>query len=113
MGQIITWRLTPDQSFACVEGALVALRDRFVKQGVTVKVFYIDNCCTWRSKLRSVFGSELRVMLDLFHAVKRIGDKISKKHELRSACMEDLRMVFRNPSDRGLQRTMATPAPGG
>ena len=112
LGQIVTWRLTPDQSFASVERFLIALRDRFLQQGVMVKEFYVDNCCTWRSKLQSVFGAELRVHLDIFHAVKRVGDKIPKRHELRTACMEDLRMVFRDPSDRGADRTMTTPAPG-
>ena len=85
---------------------------RFLQQGVMVKEFYVDNCCAWRSKLQSVFGPELRVPLDIFHAVKRVGDKIPKRHELRTACMEDLQMVFRNPSDRGTDRTMTTPAPG-
>ena len=56
LGQIVTWRLTPDQSFASVERFLIALRDRFLQQGVMVKEFYVDNCCTWRSKLQSVFG---------------------------------------------------------
>lgn len=112
LGQIVTWRLTSSVMFSSVEGLLVALQDRLVKQGVKVKEFYVDNCCSWRLKLQSVFGPDLRVLLDIFHAVKRIGDKIPKRHELRSACMAELRMVFRDPSDRGLERTMATPAPG-
>ena len=112
LGQIVTWRLTSSVMFSSIEGLLVALQERFVKQGVKVKEFYVDNCCSWRLKLQSVFGTDLRVVLDIFHAVKRIGDKIPKRHELRSACMAELRLVFRDPSDRGLERTMATPAPG-
>ena len=112
IGQIVTWRLTSSVMFSSVEGLLVTLRDRLAKQGVKVKEFYVDNCCSWRLKLQSVFGPDLRVVLDIFHAVKRIGDKIPKRHELRSACMDELRMVLRDPSDRGLERTMATPAPG-
>ena len=95
-----------------MKDSLVALKDRLLRQGVMVKEFYVDNCCAWRSKLQSVFGTELRVPLDIFHAVKRIGDKIPKQHELRRACMEDLRLVFRHPSDRGTERTMMTPTPG-
>lgn len=112
LGQIVTWRLTSDLTFANVEYLLVALRDRLCQQGVTVQEFYIDNCCTWRSKLQSVFGPQLRVLLDIFHAVKRIGEKIPKRHQLRSSCMEELRMVFRDPGDRGTERKKATPAPG-
>ena len=112
LGQIVTWKLTSDLSFGNIECLLVALRDRFLQQGVVVREFYIDNCCAWRSKLQSVFGPHLRVLLDIFHAVKRIGEKIPKRHELRSVCMEELRMVFRDPSDRGIERNKATPAPG-
>lgn len=112
VGQIVTWRLTSDLSFATVESFLVTLRDRFCKQGVTVKEFYVDNCCTWRAKLQSVFGPHLKVSLDIFHAVKRIGEKIPKRHELRVSCMQELRMVFRQPSDKGIERTMTTPSPG-
>ena len=40
-------------------------------------------------------------MLDIFHAVKRISDKISKRHSLRAPCMEELKAVFRDPMDKG------------
>ena len=77
-----------------------------------MKEFYVDNCCTWRAKLQSVFGPHLKVSLDIFHAVKRIGEKIPKRHELRVSCMQELRMVFRQPSDKGIERTMTTRASG-
>ena len=49
--------------------------------------------------------------LDIFHAVKRVSDKIPKRHPLRNDCMGDLSMVFRDPQDRGETRLMDTPAP--
>ena len=98
--------------FSTVEALLVGLSDRLIAQGVNVKEFYIDNCCAWRAKLQSVFGPGLTVLLDIFHAVKRVGEKIPKRHELHSACMEELRMVFRHPADRGAVRHLATPSPG-
>ena len=49
--------------------------------------------------------------LDIFHAVKRISDKIPKRHPLRNDCMRDLSMVFRDPQDSGESRLMDTPAP--
>lgn len=110
-GQVITWRLTRSLAFSNIEGQLESLRERFNVQGKTVTEFYIDNCCSWRNKLYQVFGSQLSVKLDVFHAVKRISDKISKKHPLRSDCMKDLSMVFRDPLDRGEERHMDTPSP--
>ena len=67
-GEVLTWRLTPGLSFSEVEQDLVALKERLVSQGVTLKEFYIDNCCSWRKKLQSVFGDDLIVYLDIFHA---------------------------------------------
>ena len=58
-----------------------------------------------------MFGTELCVRLDVFHAVKRISDKISKRHPLRHDCMKDLSVVFRHPSDRGESRIMDTSSP--
>ena len=58
-----------------------------------------------------MFGDSLKVYLDLFHAVKRVSDKIPKRHPLRQECVEDLRMVFRDPTDQGVKRTKETPSP--
>ena len=48
-------------------------------------------------------------MSDVFRAVKRISNKIPKRHPLRNDCMKDLSMVFRDLQDR---RLMETPDPG-
>ena len=80
-------------------------------QGKKLSEFYIDNCCSWRCKLKQVFGTEVSVCLDVFHAVKQISDKIPKRHPLRHDCMKDLSVVFRDPSNRGEFRLMDTPSP--
>lgn len=98
-------------TFSNIEDQLVSLRDRLSKQGKKLTEFYIDNCCLWRSKLQQVFGPELCVRLDVFHAVKRISDKIPKRHPLRRDCMKDLSVVFRDPTDKGESRLMETPSP--
>ena len=110
MGQIMTWRLTQGVAFAKIEGLLTALQERLLQQGKQVTEFYIDNCCAWSRLLQGVFGDGLKVYLDLFHAVKRISDKIPKRHPLRKECVEDLRMVFRDPTDQGSKRTKETPS---
>ena len=43
--------------------------------------------------------------------MQRITGKIGKRHPLRNECLKDLRMVFRAPSDKGLERTLPTPLP--
>ena len=110
-GEVLTWKLSKSLSFASMEDVLCTLRERFKRQGKNLEEFFIDNCCTLRSKLKSVFGEHLRVYLDIFHAVQRVSAKIPKKHPYHHECMRDLRLVFRNPSDQGPVRTKVTPSP--
>ena len=88
---------------------LMMLKRRLDEQGSQLKEFYVDNCCSWRKKLQQVFGPHLLVYLDIFHAVKRVTEKISKRHTLRSACIQELKMVFRDRTDVGPERTKPTP----
>jgi len=76
-----------------------------------VKEFYIDNCCAWCKKLQNLFGQEMQVYLDIFHAVQRVGKKIPKRHKLRYECVEEFRLVFQEPTDLGKNRTKPTPEP--
>lgn len=62
------------------------------------------------SSKKLVFGRDLKVYLDIFHAMKRVSEKIPKRHRLRQECMDEWRLVFRDPSDRGKERHMATPS---
>ena len=110
-GQVVTWKLTKNMTFTNVEDQLLSLKERLQMQGKNLTEFFIDNCCSWRNKLQEVFGAHLSVKLDLFHAVKRISDKIPKRHPLRNDCMRELSTVFRDPQDRGETRLMDTPDP--
>lgn len=81
-GQVVTWKLTSGVSFGVVKDILFALKERLESQNRKPSEFYVDNCCVWRKKLTEVFGQEMEVKLDIFHAVKRVGEKISKRHPL-------------------------------
>lgn len=111
-GQVMTWKFTESVKFNQCEDILVALRQRLESQNRSVSEFVVDICCSWRKKLQSVFGPNLTVLLDLFHAVQRVLEKIPKRHKLRQMCAGDFQMVFRNPADKGEERTMATPSAG-
>ena len=80
-GQVVTWKLTKDLTFNNIVhvGHLNALHDHVHKQGKHVCEFFIDNYCAWRNLLQSVYRTTLHVHLDVFHAVKRVSDKIPKK----------------------------------
>lgn len=66
------------------------LHDRLKNQGKTVAEFYVDNCCSWRYSLQGIFGMQLSVYFDVFHAVQRITKVIPKRHPYHKHCLSDL-----------------------
>ena len=57
----------------------------------------------WRT-LQAVFGAHLVVYQDIFHAVKRVSDKIPKRHPLQRECLRDWQMVFRKLLENNLDK---------
>ena len=110
-GQVVTWQFTKGTSFQNVRSLLENVVKRCRTQGISVKTVYIDNCCQRRNKVREVFGSDVTVFLDLFHAIQRITRKAPKRHPFYSVFVEQLRLVFRSPGDYGIKRTKQTPSP--
>ena len=60
-GQIISWQLTETTSFDEVLPNLTALKGRLEKEHSCPKIICVDNCCTVRNKLCSIFGSDCLV----------------------------------------------------
>ena len=115
---MVTWQLTKGTSFEKVRSRLIQVKARSQKQGSAINAFYVDNCCTWEKKLQEVFGQNLNVKLDLFHAVQRVIKKVPKRDKrertmklIRQRMINDLRMVFRDPADIGSTRMANTPSP--
>ncbi len=63
------------------------------------------------SILQSMFGMQVQVKLDIFHAVQRITRTISKAAPFYRVILNDLRTVFRAAGDIGLKRSLPTPEP--
>ncbi len=108
-GAVVTWQLTKTTSFDEVTLLLSHLRERIsLPEGKRLTV-YVDNCCTVRKKLQQIYGTNVVVKLDMFHAVQRVSRAMSKKHLLFHTCIHDFRMIFRDPTDICKKRTMSTP----
>lgn len=105
LGQVVMWQFTNSTSFDEVTPMLTYLKTR-IQQPISI---YVDNCCQQRSKLLQIFGPNIQVYLDIFHAVQRVTKVIPKRHPLYSTCVNDLKMVFRSPGDIGQQRQSLTP----
>ena len=107
--KIVSWQFTRGTSFKQVENLLRAVNQRAANQGNKIETIYIDNCCQWKGALCSIFGDDIRIKLDIFHAIQRVAKKLSKKHVLYSQCMLDLKLIFRRQDDQGSDRVKETP----
>ena len=110
-GQVLTWKMTKSLTFENVEEKLVALHRRLTLHGKHVEECFVDTCCSLRPKLQRIFGPQLKVYLDIFHAVQRISKQIPKRHPYHQECLRSLQLVFRDPVDQGPTRTKSTPSP--
>lgn len=99
-GQVVAWQFTKGTSFDQVCSLLEGLVKHAHKQSQLVTTVYIDDCCKLRKKIKTVFGLETNVKLDLFHAIKRITKTLSWKHTMYHQCLFS-RQVFREYGDSG------------
>lgn len=76
-----------------------------------IRTVYIDDCCKLRGKISSLFGNDISVKLDLFHAVQRITNTLQKRNLLIKECLNNLQLVFRKDGDSGEKRLANTPSP--
>ena len=86
---MVTWQLTKGTSFEKVRSRLMQIIARSKKQGSAINAFYVDNCCMWKQKLQEVFGQNLDVKLDLFHAIQRVIKKVPK----RDKCGRTMKLI--------------------
>ena len=78
--------------------------------GHELEMISVDNCCNWRKQLQNIFGRDVPVKLDLFHAVKRVSQAIPKNMPLRKEVVRQLRQVFRLKNDCAVSRLQPTPS---
>lgn len=90
-GQVAAWQFTNSTSFEEVFPLLSNLKEKIDLSEGRKLIIYVDNCC---KKLQEIFGKDILVKLDVFHAVQRITRAMSKRHILFYACIHDLRIVF-------------------
>ena len=107
LGQVLAWQFTRSTSIEEVTPLQSRLKDTWVSPG---RVF-VDNCCQLEQKIKAIFGQDTLVKLDLFHAVQRITSQLPKRHPFFLACKNNLKLVFRSPTDLGKERKVATLAP--
>lgn len=74
-GQVLSFEFVKTTAFSSIENHIKTL-ETFL--GNAVKLIVLDNCCHWKSKIQKHFANA-DVKLDIFHAIKSITKKVSKK----------------------------------
>ena len=110
-GQVLGWQFTDSTSLDDVSPLLQGIVRRHRKAGIDIKRVCVDNCCQVRGKLYSLFGENITINLDLFHAVQRVKRKLSSCHTYYNTCLSDFAQRLRDAQDKGDDRKMATPSP--
>ena len=111
IGQVLSWQFADDTSMDTVCELLREIKTRLAVKKENLREIYVDDCCKVRYKLQDIFGHDVLVKLDLFHAMQRITKKASKRHPLFNDFVTSLKHVFRNSDDIGEVRLQSTPEP--
>lgn len=107
-GVIVDYKFTNTVKMSNVANLLKKLKEHFSSP---LTMIIVDNCCTVRKKLIDIFGRQLSVKLDLFHAVKRFSTVIPKSLPLRSNMIKEYGLIFRKVNDMKGDRNSPTPTP--
>ena len=116
-GIVLSWKLCKGTKFSSIKNVLTQLKTRLDSYVNKPRLFLIDNCCSWRSKLNEIFP-EIEIKLDIFHALQRVIQKIPRKKGctealklLRKQLIQSLKNSVRDSADIGKERSMVTPSP--
>ena len=104
----MAWKLTRGVGHDEIETCLNQLNDRIVEP---IRFVIVDDCCASRLLYERIFGENIEVKLDLFHAIQRLTDTLPAKFKYRRKVSNALSMSFRQSDDMGAERTMDTADP--
>lgn len=106
--EVLTWRFTKSTSSSEIEDLLQTLKSRLDKEGKTLEMVVVDDCCHVANVYERFFPG-VKIKLDLFHACMRVVQTISKSHSFSKTFSGKLSMIFRRNGDLDSERTMSTP----
>ena len=109
IGEVVSWMFTKSTAFDEVRPLLKDISRKIMIYSGGVKHLYIGNCM-WSDCLKSVFGTNVFIHLDLFHAVQRMIKTLSNRHTNYYPCISELKLVFRELGDIGLECKLSTPS---
>ena len=110
-GQVLGWQFTVGTLFDEVTTLLKGIYFRHNRAGKNITHFCVDNCCQSKATIKRIFGAEVRISSDLFHAIQRVSKCLPKRNELYPIFSLELSQAFRSQGDHGTMRKLDTPIP--
>lgn len=110
--QVIAFWLSVSECYRDYLPLLKKLNERLKSLGCNIQTAYVDCCCKVRDILKEAFPDLTdnaiaeRVLLDIFHFMKRYADDLNQKHPLFNSFMNDLRdaIFINDPDDVAIAR---------
>ena len=108
---VLGYQLTRTKSLAEVR----TLLQNIATQGKVASI-HTDTCCSEKRELTEIFGVNVNIKLDTFHAINRIIRTVQKTSSLqgssRTDFMASVKLIVRDKNDRtSKSRSMPTPSP--
>ena len=107
-GEIVTWRLTKTTGFNEIEDLLVDLRQRLEDNGIELETIILDDCCKMRNLYQNIFGKNVDIKLDIFHACQRIVHTLDND-DIKKQFSKEFGLIFRKDGDVSEERERGTP----
>eukprot|EP00794_Sanderia_malayensis_P001927 gene1927-2189_t len=109
------WRLTRSTSHEEVKDLLENIKLRLDAKGIILDCINVDKCCGagGESKFyKEIFGSDVPIKLDIFHAVQRIIRPVLTKYSIEKKQFgKEFGLIFRYDGDTDKTRKRETPPP--
>ena len=101
--EVLGWRLTKSTAHDEVKDLLEEVSSRIKNQNVKLEYIVIDKCCGSGGEAKfyqSIFGMDVPIKLDLFHAVQRVLHPFtSKKSQETNLFGKEFGLIFRENCD--------------
>ena len=106
--KVVSWKLTRGEGHGEITDSL-----REIQRRLTTPLLYVicDKCCHDRFLYKDVFGPEITVKLDIFHAIQRLTDCIPARCKHRKKICNDIALFVRQSGDWGDSRGKDTADP--
>ena len=113
--EIVGWRLTKSTGHDQIKDLLEGVCHRLNTAKATLQYIIVDKCCGSGGEAnfyKTIFGNDVDIKLDIFHAVQRVVQRFPQKHTNEGLAFgREFGQIFRKDGDENKEHTEDTPSP--